>query len=45
MIIPFTNMIPPKMAVTIATYGVYELKFISAHVWDKVPMPTSLPEY
>ncbi len=38
MIIPFTNMIPPKMAITIATYGVYDmifdLKCISAHVWD-----------
>jgi len=36
MIIPLTNMIPPKRAMTIATYGVYdmilELKFISAHV-------------
>jgi hypothetical protein len=39
MIIPLTNRIPPKMAITIATYGVYDmildLKFISAHVWDK----------
>jgi hypothetical protein len=39
MIIPLTDRIPPKMAITIATYGVYDmifdLKFISAHVWDK----------
>jgi hypothetical protein len=32
-------MIPPKMTITIATYGVYDiifdLKFISVHVWDR----------
>jgi hypothetical protein len=39
MIIPLTNRNPPKIAITIATYGVYEMildfKFISAQVWDK----------
>jgi hypothetical protein len=39
MIIPLASRIPPKMAITIATYGIYDmtldLKFISAHVWDK----------
>jgi hypothetical protein len=39
MTIPFTNIVPPKMDITIAAYGVYDmildLKFISAHVWDK----------
>jgi hypothetical protein len=39
MIIPLTSRIPPKMAITIATYGIYDmildLKFISVHVWDK----------
>jgi hypothetical protein len=39
MIIPLTNRNPPKMAITIATYGVYDMildfEFISAQVWDK----------
>jgi hypothetical protein len=38
MIIPLTNKIPPKMAITIAAYGVYDiifdLKCISLHIWD-----------
>jgi hypothetical protein len=38
MIIPLTKRILPKMAITVATYGVYDmildLKCISAHVWD-----------
>jgi hypothetical protein len=32
-------MKPPKMAITIAAYGIYDMildfKFISAHVWDR----------
>jgi hypothetical protein len=38
MIIPLTNRILPKMAITMATYGVYDmifdLKCISLHIWD-----------
>jgi hypothetical protein len=46
VIIPLTSRIPPKMAITIATYGIYDmildLKFISAHVWDKTLETTEI---
>jgi len=38
MIIPLANTILPKMAITIAADGVYDMTFnlkgIAAHIWD-----------
>jgi len=46
MIVPLTSRIPPKMPITIAIYGIYDMildfKFISAHVWNKTADTTEI---